>query len=54
MNLNISLMNENFTSNNSKNDNAYLNIDERDYQNLITRLKKISENISLLEKKIIR
>ena len=47
-------MNENFTSNNNKNDEFYPNIEETDYKNLITRLKKISENISLLEKTITR
>ena len=47
-------MNENFTSINSKNDNYTLNNEDCDYKNLITRLKKISENISLLGKKITR
>ena len=55
---NISLMNENFTSNNSKNniknDEFSLNTEESDYKNLITRLKKISDKISLLEKTITR
>ena len=47
-------MNENFTSDNSKNNNFNQNTDVNDYKNLITRLKKISENISLLGKKITR
>ena len=51
-------MNENFTSNNSKNniknDEFSLNTEESDYKNLITRLKKISDKISLLEKTITR
>ena len=46
-------MNENLSSN-SKNDDISPNIEKCDYQNLITRLKKISENISLLEKKITK
>jgi hypothetical protein len=47
-------MDEKYTSNNNKNHDTSLNIDEQDYKNLITILKKISENISLLEKKITR
>ena len=47
-------MNENFASNNSKNDDFSPKIEDRDYKNLVNRLKKISENISLLEKKITR
>ena len=45
---------ENKPSNNSKNDDFSLNSEDFDYKNLITRLKKISENISLLEKTITR
>ena len=45
---------ENYPSNNSKNDDFSLNTEDCDYKNLITRLKKISENISLLEKTITR
>ena len=47
-------MNENFTSNNNKNDEFYPNIEENDYKNLISILKKISENISLLKKTTTR
>ena len=47
-------MNENFTSDNSKNNYFNQNTDDYDYKNLITRLKKISENISLLGKKRTR
>ncbi len=47
-------MNENSASNNSKNDDLTLNNEERDYENLISRLKKISENISFLEKTITK
>ena len=46
-------MNENFTSNNIKNDEFSLNTKECDYKNLITRLKKISEKIALLEKQYL-
>ena len=43
-------MNENFTSNYSKNDDFSMNTEECDYKNLVNRLKKINENISLLKK----
>ena len=46
-------MDENFASNNSKNDNNKINSEEIDYKNLINVLKEISANIDLLEKKYI-
>ncbi len=45
-------MNQNLTSNNIQNDDLNLNSEESDYKNLITKLKEIQENISLLEKTI--
>ena len=48
-------MNKKFTSNsNSQNDEFTLNTEEKDYKNLITRLKAIKTNITLLEKIILR
>ena len=47
-------MNENFATNDSKNNDFSQKTDDFDYENLITRLKKISENISLLEKTITK
>jgi hypothetical protein len=47
-------MHKTFTSNNIKNDDFNVNAEERDYKNLIARLKEISSIIALLEKKIIR
>ena len=47
-------MNENRTSNKSKKDDFYLNMEDYEYKNLITRLKQISKKISLLEKIITR
>ena len=46
-------MSEQFTSNNIENDEFILNADERDYKNLITRLKEIRETIALLKKKYL-
>ena len=43
-------MNENFISNNIKNNEFTSNNDEIDYKNLINVLKEISTIISLLEK----
>ena len=43
-------MNENFTSNNIKNNEFTRNNDEIDYKNLINVLKEISKKIALLEK----
>ena len=55
MNLNsISFMSENLTSNNIKNNEFNLKIEEDDYINLITRLKEIKVSISLLEKIIFK
>ena len=45
-------MNEKFSSNNIEDDDCNLNIEESDYNNLITRLKEISTTIALLEKTI--
>ena len=47
-------MSENFTSNEIQNDEFYQNKEERDYKNLITRLKEIKNTISLLEKTIFK
>tara|TARA_B100000941_G_C28306566_1_gene449283 strand:+ start:486 stop:629 length:144 start_codon:yes stop_codon:yes gene_type:complete len=47
-------MNENFTSSNIINDEYVMNTDDNDYKNLITRLKEISETITLLEKTILK
>ncbi|MBO8242910.1 hypothetical protein HA145_00245 [Prochlorococcus marinus XMU1411] len=45
-------MSQNFSSNNNENNDS--SHQESDYENLIKRLKEISTNISLLEKKILR
>ena len=45
-------MNEQFASNNIKNDDLNLNIEDSDYKNLIIRLQEMSKIISLLEKEI--
>jgi len=45
-------MSQNFSSNNNENND--FSKQEIDYENLIKRLKEISANISLLEKKIFR
>ncbi len=47
-------MNDEFTSNNKKNDQSSLDREEFDYQNLITKLEKIRTNIALLEKTILK
>ena len=47
-------MSNNFTSNNIKKDESNLNIKDTDYINLITKLKEIKSNISLLEKIIFK
>ena len=47
-------MNDEFTSNNKKNDQSSLDREEFDYQNLITRLKEIKSTIDLLEKIIFK
>ena len=43
-------MEDEFTSNNYKNDDFNVNTVESDYKNLIIRLKEISSTIALLEK----
>ena len=43
-------MNEEFTSNNKKNDEPSLSREEFDYKNLITKLEEIKNTIALLEK----
>ena len=45
-------MNEEYTSNNIKNDEGSLGREEFDYQNLITKLEEIKTTIALLEKTI--
>ena len=47
-------MNDEFTSNNKKNDQSSLDREEFDYQNLITKLKEIRTNIAMLEKTIFK
>mgnify|MGYP001325329588 FL=1 len=47
-------MNEEFTSNNKKNDEPSLSREEFDYKNLITKLEEIKTTISLLEKIIFK
>ena len=46
-------MNEKLSTNNIPNEESTLNSEESDYNNLITRLKKISSTISLLEKQYL-
>ena len=43
---------ENLNSNNIENDDCNLNNEDRDYKDLITRLKEIKSTIALLEKTI--
>ena len=47
-------MNEEFTSNNKKNDEPSLGREEFDYKILITKLEEIKTTISLLEKTIFK
>ena len=48
-------MNQKYNLNNNfKNDESILNYEESDYQDLISRLKEIKSNITLLEKTILR
>ena len=47
-------MNQKYTSNDIQNDEFTHDTQEIDYQNLITRLKEISETITLLEKTIFK
>ncbi len=47
-------MDEKFASTNIENQKFTSNADSTDYESLITRLKEISANISLLEKIILK
>ena len=47
-------MDEEFTSNNIKNDRPSYSSEESDYKNLITKLEEIKTTISLLEKIIFK
>ena len=47
-------MSENLNSNNFENDEFNMNDEERDYKDLITRLKEIKSTIALLEKTIFK
>ena len=47
-------MSENLNSNNIENDEFNLNNEESDYNDLITKLREIKSNISLLEKTIFK
>ena len=47
-------MSENFNSNNIENDELNLQNEDRDYKDLITRLREIKSNIALLEKVIFK
>jgi len=47
-------MSENLNSNIIENDEFNLNNEDRDYKDLITRLKEIKLNISILEKTIFK
>ena len=46
-------MNENLSSNKTKNDDCFLNTEVQDYKNLVTRLREISSKIALLEKRYL-
>jgi len=50
----ISFMSENLNSTNIENDELNLKNEDSDYKDLITRLKEIKLNISLLEKIIFK
>ena len=47
-------MSENLNSNNIENDEFNLNNEDSDYKDLITKLREIKSNISLLEKTILK
>ena len=47
-------MSENFNSNNIENDDFNPNNEDSDYKDLITKLREIKSNISLLEKTIFK
>ena len=46
-------MNEKFSADKAYDNDSTLNTEERDYKNLINKLKKISTTIALLEKKYL-
>ena len=50
----ISMMSDQFSSNKFENDEFNLNYEDRDYKNLIAKLKNISKTIALLEKTIFK
>ena len=50
----MSLMNANLNSNDIENDEYYLNSEDSDYKDLMTRLKDIKLTIALLEKIIFK
>ena len=47
-------MSENLNSNNIENDEYNLSNEDRDYKDLITRLREIKSNIALLQKTIFK
>ena len=47
-------MSESFNANYIENDEVNLKNEERDYKNLITKLKEIKSTIALLEKTIVK
>ena len=47
-------MSKNYNSNNIENDEFKLNNEDRDYEDLIIRLKEIKSTIALLEKTIFK
>ena len=47
-------MSGNLNSNNFEKDDSNVKTDDSDYKDLITRLREIKSNISLLEKTIIK
>ena len=51
---NISSMSEDLNINNLENKESNLKTDDRDYKNLIERLKSIKKTIAILEKIIFR
>ena len=46
-------MNDKYTSNNIENHDLFLDSEEKDYENLIIRLQRMSKMISLLENKYL-
>ena len=50
----MSFMSENLNSNNIENDEFYLNNEDSDYKDFISRLKEIRSTISSLEKTIFK